>query len=1035
MIKYTLAALFSLLMILPLPAQETLQRKDPVRHLKEAAQLIEEGKYNLATVLLYRFEDAYSRVPNPSGTYLGDAAFYHALIAKNTGDAGAEDMLLEYARQYRGHQYNNVAYYHIGDLYYGKRDYRTALEWFGKVEEGALKGDEKDNFIFRQSYSYFAVNNFRQAKTGFSRLTAKPGTRYFEDATYYSGMSSYFLKEYNAALTELRRLEGSSKYGGTVPVAITRIYFVQKDYAGVIAYAEPKLKQPSNQLRNVPDMQHMVGMSYFELLKFEQAAPYLETYIKTASSVSTEDYYLVGFVYYKAGKYKEAIPYLQKITAQRNALGQNALYVLGQCYLQTGQKSNARSAFQSASRLDFDKPTKEEATFQFAKLSYELGFNNEALLVLNTFKTDFPNSRFAGEADELLAEVFLRTRAYDEAIATIERMTSTSPKVKTAYQKMTYYRAVEKFNDGLYDAADALLDKSLKSPQDKGFEALAWYLRGDIAHTKGNYDRSIEMMGKFLPLAAHITPQLSTRITKANGNYINGYSYFHLKNYQKALEQFQAAFDLQHATDNNNMQKLYPDAVLRAADCFFITRSFARAKEYYDIVIKRGYDALDYAMYQKAIIEGLVGNNNEKLAGLNALARNYPNSRYAPEALLESGRTLMNIERKQEAITQFNQLIQTYPKSESIPQAYLYLGLIAFNDDRYDDALKHYQVVVRTFPRTPAFNEAMLAIKDVYIAKGDADGYIKFVQTVPNASVTVTAQDSLTYQAAEGLYLRGQYDNALKGFNDYLTRFPNGFFAIPARFYRAECYLRAEDFAKAKSDYLAILEGPRDIFTERAAAKAAFIFFYKDRNYERALHFYNQALELASNEDYRIEAQAGVMRSQYQLKNYARCLEAVTALQKIPGVSERLTVESIYYRGLCLVEQNRLADARQDFLTVISRIDNEWTASSRYYLARILYLEKKYKEAETACFEAINNTSSYPYWLVKTYILLSDAYLAQGNSFQARITLESVIDNYEPDDDARREAVLKYNALLEQEGSNLRLRDQTPVNEMQFDDK
>lgn len=72
---------------------------------------------------------------------------------------------------------------------------------------------------------------------------------------------------------------------------------------------------------------------------------------------------------------------------------------------------------------------------------------------------------------------------------------------------------------------------------------------------------------------------------------------------------------------------------------------------------------------------------------------------------------------------------------------------------------------------------------------------------------------------------------------------------------------------------------------------------------------------------------------------------------------------------------------------------------------------------------------------MKTYILLSDAYLAQGNSFQARITLESVIDNYEPDDDARREAVLKYNALLEQEGSNLRLRDQTPVNEMQFDDK
>jgi TolA-binding protein len=192
---------------------------------------------------------------------------------------------------------------------------------------------------------------------------------------------------------------------------------------------------------------------------------------------------------------------------------------------------------------------------------------------------------------------------------------------------------------------------------------------------------------------------------------------------------------------------------------------------------------------------------------------------------------------------------------------------------------------------------------------------------------------------------------------------------------------------------------------------------------------------LASNEDYRIEALAGQMRSYYRLRNYPASLGAIAALQKIPAISERLTVEAIYYRGLCNMEQNKLSDARQDFNTVITRIDNEWTAASRYYVARILFLEKKYKEAETASFEVINYTSSYPYWLVKTYILLSDAYLAQGNAFQARVTLESVIDNYDTDDDARREAVQKYNALLEQDKSNQRLQEQVPGNMMQFDDK
>jgi len=44
--------------------------------------------------------------------------------------------------------------------------------------------------------------------------------------------------------------------------------------------------------------------------------------------------------------------------------------------------------------------------------------------------------------------------------------------------------------------------------------------------------------------------------------------------------------------------------------------------------------------------------------------------------------------------------------------------------------------------------------------------------------------------------------------------------------------------------------------------------------------------------------------------------------------------------------------------------------------------------------ELSDNYASYDYWVAKGFLLLSDIYLANGNDFQARETLKSIIDNY-----------------------------------------
>ena len=42
-----------------------------------------------------------------------------------------------------------------------------------------------------------------------------------------------------------------------------------------------------------------------------------------------------------------------------------------------------------------------------------------------------------------------------------------------------------------------------------------------------------------------------------------------------------------------------------------------------------------------------------------------------------------------------------------------------------------------------------------------------------------------------------------------------------------------------------------------------------------------------------------------------------------------------------------------------------------------------------------NQFNNYDYWLGKTFILLSDYYLKKGDKFQAKATLNSVIEQFE----------------------------------------
>jgi TolA-binding protein len=1014
-------------------SQTTFKQIDILKSYKEAEELINLEKYAIAQPFLNDFIQKYeNKTLDKSNNIYADAMYYKALCEKETASPEAERDLQFFADNFKGHPKTNNAYFHLGDLAYAKANYNDALAYFDKVDENGLTGKDVAEFQYKRAFSNFALKKFSQARSYFNQIAANKKHPYNEEGYYYSGLSSYYLKDYNGAYKSFQQLETSKKYGKIVPYYITSIKFINKDYKGVVDYAEPKLKEKVNYQNEIS---HLLGSSYYELKDYDKALFYLEQYTQNAAKVTPEDYYALGYVQAQKGQCDKAINNLLQLSPLQNALAQNAMFLLGQCYEKTGNKSEARNAFLQAARLNFDKVIQEESWFQYAKLSYELGNTNDALVSLKNFIQAYPNSKYNLEANELLADLFLMTRNYEEAMSIIDKLPTKSTKLQEAYQKMAYYRAVENYNDYKFDAAETFFDKSLKYPNIKSLEALTYYWKAEMAHQQADYTKSNTLLNKFIPIANSVTTEYSDKVNAGTGNYLIGYNYYKMKDYANADNYFLKAVNILK-NDNNltNKQNVYPDAVIRLADCYFMQKQYKSAAQYYDEIVKSNAQGADYALYQTAIINGLGGNTNDKIAGMKALVARFPNSAFADDAIMQTGNAYLIQDKDAEAIDAFKSLITKNPRSEQVPEAYLKLGLIYFNQNKLDESMSWYQKVVQNYPATPASNEAMLAIKEIFITKGDPNGYITFANKYPGSKVTASEQDSLIYLSAEKQFFNGNIDNALQGFTNYLTQFPNGFFALQANFYQSECMFAKQDFNNALKGYEFVIKQSQNRFTERSIARAANINYYDLKNYQRAYDLYSKLQTVATLDENKREVQIGLMRTAFFLKKYQESLDNIVKVAALPNLPEFYKAEMAYYKGMSLFNLNNKDDkAMKELEYVTKNVNSELAAEAKYTIAKIYYIKANKKQAEKECNDYLDKFPSYEYYLGKTFILLSDIYQDDKKILQAKATLQNLLDNYTKEDDVRTEAQQKLDILLKNELSGSKLKLQDNGTQMQFE--
>lgn len=982
------------LMAAPVFGQQTAWQ-DINRAYKTGLELYERGKFSSAAKQFDKVEELRTKSTlqldeTEELTLIKEGVrFYQAVCALELGDSDAEGRFLKYIKDYPASANSKAAYFQIGRSYYAKKDYPKAIEWFTKIESKNLAGAENIEYRFKLGYAQFMTNDYKSAKPLFEKLKDE-NSQYQEASIYYYAYLCYLDAEYKTALNEFERLNGSKTFETTYPYYITALYFLDKRYDEVLSYALPILQTTKQEFET--EMFRIIGATYFIKGDLAKSKQYYDKFQAQdqGKTQNNQDSYQIGYIAYKLGDYEKAITELEKMT-DPDEYYQSAMITLGDSFIKTGNKQSARNAFFKASKLDFDPQLKEEGLFNYAKLSYELEFHQVALDAVQEYLDTYKSNKRNEEAKTLFAEVLLSTKNYRNAVDVLESFPLTSKEAKAAYQKVTYYRGLEYYNERAFENGISMFMRSEANRYDEEIYALATYWKAEAMYEVRKYKESVANFNKFLQL-----PAARKTDVYHYANYALAYAAFRNDNFNTSANYFER-FLAGGGKDGIELNTKN-DAIARLADSYFATKNYGRAMTYYDRLISSNAQSQDYALFQRGIIQGLQGNNEAKIATLNSVIAKYPKSNYADDVAFEIPYTYFMTNQYDKAIEGLQSMVEKYPRSSYVPRALLTIGLVQYNQDNTDAARATFERVVSQYATTDEAKQAIRSIENIYLDKGDATGYIRYATSTNIGNLSQAEQDAHTFGVARNLFERGNYQGAVEAVNAYFDKFPKPINEKFARFIRGESYAQLKQDQQALHDFNIIMNDWTSAYTEKTLISVSKLHL-RNKSYNEAVQVLKK-LELTSEykENYGF-AIKNLLISYYNIGDPVETLTYSNILKNYEKSSEEDIALAHLYAAKAYTKQNKTADATKELNLAALKSKTETGAEARYLVAEQQLKAKQYDKAIESAFDIANTFSSYDYWVAKGFILMSDAYVGKGDKFQAKATLESVIENYENDSD------------------------------------
>jgi len=987
-------------------AQKSANYTEEYATFRKAQDLYDKEVYSAAQE---KFIEVINGIDNKQDEVRINSEYFSAVCALELFHKNAEHLLNRFAFDHPDHPKGKKINFQLGRYYYRSRDYKKSILYLDKVDQFDLTADEKIELHFKLGYSHFYKKDLEKAKVEFYQVI-QTENEFYVPAQYYYSHIAYTEGNYQTALEGFEKIADNDMFAAVVPYYITQIYYHQERYDKLLEYAPAYYETVSSKRKG--EFAKLIGDSYYYKKRYEEALPYLLDFRKSANP-TREDYYQLGYAYYQTGEFEQATKFLSMAVSKKDEMSQTAYHHMADSYLQLDEKEKARNAFKAASNLEFNAEIKKNSLYNYAKLAYELSNNpyGEAIDAFQEFINEYPEDPKVEEAYEFLLKVYMTTKNYKEALASLEKIKVKDNRMKMAYQSISFNLAVEQFHNTNYEDAIGSFKKARKYTVNKELSAESYYWIAESFYNLQQYDAAVSNFVEFkLEPGAALTPHLY------NADYGIAYAYFMKSSPFELIEGWEDnsavqnehnALISQSATAFRNFivlkDRVEPDklqdAYLRLGDCYYLLRDDKNAIDYYNSAILNGSGDMSYAYYQKARSQGALGDNEGKAKTLKALAEKYPNSNYNTNSLLDLASTYMILNENNKAITTYKEFIQKYPMNANVAKAMADIGFIYLRMSDYNNAEKYALKVLDTYPNDKTeVEKSIQTMRGVYEGRNDLPGYYDWLAS-RGIQVKPSEKDSALWDPVQYAFDNGDCPTLLSKAKIYLTQLPNGSNVNAANFYSGQC-LYANDKDKALTHYNLVIAQGNTEFYEEALQYGAYLAFEK-KDYNLAISHYTKLEQVATKEENIRVSKIALMHSYKKTENFPKTFEYANKVLSLSGIEETLIVEATLNKGIALKEQLMYDQALTVLNDCYKMTKTIMGAEAKYNYSAILYEQAKHTACENSIMELVKQKPSYDYWIAKGIILLGRNYMAIEDYFNAKHSLQSVVDHYEGKDQAQ----------------------------------
>lgn len=911
-----------------------------------------------------------------------DIAFrYHVLslaLDKANAQQNAENWLIRNTNKI----YHSRLNFELAQYFFRKQLVDQSIQSYQQLSIDDLENNELALMQFQLGYLYFKKGDWDRSTNYLFSIRQVQSSPFYTDANYYAGFVALQKKDFNLALSCFKIAEQSNTYKTLTPFYISQLYYFLGDINAALTNTEQALQLKGQYYSS--QLAQLMGHLLFEQKQYEKALPYLSNYVVAQKQVEPQDLYQLSFCYFQSQQWNEAIQGFKQLANVEDSLGQNSMYLLATSYLKVNNKLGAKNAFLLCATKSQNLAQKEIALFNYAKLTVELKEYSLAIQSIEKFNQLYPVSSYIPEAKTLYVSALAYSNDFNKAYDAYQKMDTLNEALLKLYPNILYGKAALSINDGQNEKAYELFNQVQNLPYNQKVLAQTHFWLGELAYKLGRIEEAIDHLEKYIAEPIQIG-----EITTKHANYTLGYCYLKNNNYTKALQLFTNAADFNPYAESSSYQK---DALVRLADCQFMTKQYKQALKSYQKIIDLGWHFEDYAFLQKAIIYGALGLNKEKLKILINYDNDFRNSIYLNDARMELADTYTSKEQFQEAINPLSTILSDNKATEFYPMAYYKLGIVYFNLNKNQAALQNFKSLFIAYPSAEETNNAQEYIRNIYVEEQQPEAYVQFMNDF-GKPLSFNEQDSLMYRAAIIQYEDKKLSTAAIGFKKYLLGYPEGKYQLNAMNYLAEMAYSMGQFDSAAIYFGKIANKAPNQFSERASLIAARLYYFNLKDAAGAEQYFKIVLQYATQQEQKNEAIKGLLRCQYKSENW---VEAAKTAVLILGESNSAT-DDVLMANMAIYHQTILqkdtANALQLLNTVLKSNSSLYTAEAHYLTAFIYFNQGKFNLAEKTAFDVIKKQASYEFWVTKTYILLGDIYLAQKDTFNAIATYKSIAEN------------------------------------------